>query len=287
MQLKENKSIQFIWDEKERFYGIGFKTTDFKTIEELKKIKLHFIKYHGLWSLSNDVEISNNFHVVRFENMPKKLLESIFDSVEEKVEKENFSEIKALKYIINLFQKMVFKKEFKEILIGDIGEAIFMIKAKEIGLNADEKIRNSDNNLYDFVFDKFFVEVKSSSKNLNEITVDLRQIQESNKKKFVVSKFQLLENQLTICDLYKRLNSTNSLVLEKAKEYESLMNNDNDFKKIMSECTIIFDKVECFILEDSIIPKIQVVHEGGLKNIKCQIGITNCKKISLEELKNT
>ncbi|MDE6893949.1 MAG: hypothetical protein K2J02_01050, partial [Malacoplasma sp.] len=166
----------------------------------------------------------------------------------------------------------------------DIGELIFMIKAKEVGINADQKIRLSDNNLYDFVFDKFYLEVKSSSKNLSEIIVDLRQIEETENKKFVVAKFQLLENQLTILDLYNKLNSNNELILKKKKEYLDLAK-DEMSQKILLENTIDLNKVECFVLEDQLVPKIKIIHEGGLKKVKCHIGITNCQKISLEELK--
>lgn len=284
MLKKENSKIRIINDKEKNFYGIGFYLTNYITIEKIKKVNFHFIKYDGKWSISNDNEIEKNTYVIKFENMPKNLLDSVCETIIEKTEKENLSEDKALNFVIDLFQKFKFDKEFKKQLVGDIGEAIFMLKAKEIGINADEKIRNSDKNLYDFVFNKFYVEVKSSSKNLNEIIVDLRQIEESENKKFVVVKFQLLENQLTILDLYEKLNSTNNLVLEKKEKYLNLLQ-DEIAKKILLENTIDLNKIECFILEDKLIPKIKIIHEGGLKNVKCHIGITNVQKISLEELK--
>ncbi len=284
MLQKENNKIKVIKDKEKDFYGIGFYLTNYITIEQIKKINLHFIKYAGKWSLSNDNQVATNTYVVKFENMPKHLLDSVCETIIEKVENENLSEDKALNFVIDLFQKFKFKKEIKEKLIGDIGELIFMIKAKEVGINADQKIRLSDNNLYDFVFDKFYLEVKSSSKNLSEIIVDLRQIEEAENKKFVVSKFQLLENQLTILDLYNKLNSNNELILKKKKEYLDLAK-DEMSQKILLENTIDLNKVECFVLEDQLVPKIKIIHEGGLKKVKCHIGITNCQKISLEELK--
>ena len=285
MQQKENKKVELIINEENNFYGIAFIIDNIKEREKIKRINHCFIKYHGEYSLKNETgqELDKSY-VIKFDNMPKKLLETICEVIEDKMKQENLSAEKSLKFILDLFKKMKFNKEIKEILIGDIGEVIFMLKCKEQGINADEKIRQSENNLYDFVFNNIFVEVKSSSKNLSEIIVDYRQITESNKKKFVVSKFQLLENEMNICNLYEKLNSYNEIIQSKYKKYKEMLE-DEQIRDVMKENTVDLSRIECFILEDSVIPKIQIQHEGGLKNLKCHISITNCKKIDLGILK--
>lgn len=284
MQQREDR-IELIWNNEQKLYGIAFITNNIREIEKIKKINHCFIKYLGEYKLgSDDNQVVKTSHVVKFDNMPKKLLESIYETIQDKMSKENMSAEQSLKFVLDLFKKLKFVRKIKEELVGDIGEVIFMLKCKEIGINADEKIRLSENNLYDFVFKDMFVEVKSSSKNLSEIVVDYRQIAESSKKIFVASKFQLLENELNICDLYEKLNSHNDIVLSKYKKYKEMLE-DEQSKDIMKENTIDLSRVECFALENSIIPKIKIEHEGGLKNLKCHIGITNCKKIDLSVLK--
>ena len=47
MLQKENNKIKVIKDKEKDFYGIGFYLTNYITIEQIKKINLHFIKYAG------------------------------------------------------------------------------------------------------------------------------------------------------------------------------------------------------------------------------------------------
>lgn len=284
MEQKEN-NIKIIWQPNEGIFGIGFVTDNFRIIDKLKKINYCYIKYYGEKKISNNSGKELKAYIITFNNMSKKLLESIRDDVEEKIVNDPTKTIDiAIKEIINLFSKAKFTNDFKDQLIGDIGELVFMIKSKKMGLNSDQYIRQSEHNLYDFVFNKKFVEVKSSSKNLNEIVINYRQIKESEDKLFIVSKFQILENKMNIIDLYKELNSNNPIVKEKENRYV-LLSNDEPFLNILNDYTIDLNKAECFILDSEVVPKINIEHEGGLKNLKCHIGITNCKKYQLEELK--
>lgn len=286
MEQKES-NIKIIWQPSENIFGIGFVTDNFRIIDKLKSINYCYIKYYGEKLISNDSSLNLKAYIVTFNNMSKNLLTSIRDSIVEKIINDPSKSVDiAIKEILDLFSKAKFKSDFKEELVGDIGELIFMIKSKEINFNSDQNIRQSEHNLYDFVFGNKYVEVKSSSKNLSEIVIDYRQIKEVNDKYFVVSKFQLLENKKNILDLYKILNSNNPIIKEKENKYIN-WSKDEMFLDVLNDNTIDLDKVECFLLDSEVIPKINIEHEGGLKNLKCHIGITNCKKHKLEELKKT
>ncbi|WPL38592.1 hypothetical protein [Malacoplasma iowae] len=69
--------------------------------------------------------------------------------------------------------------------------------------------------LYDFIFGKTYVELKTSLKHQKEIKITERQISESNDKCIIISNFQRLEDKLNIIDLYKILNTNNQLVLKR------------------------------------------------------------------------
>ncbi len=296
MQSKENNStVVFLWNttnpSKPMITGLGFITNDLKSIKKLQTINYSFIKYNGVWNIADSLNQSEKIeaHIIKFENMPEQLLKSIHETIEQKIENENIGEYDAIDFVIKLFSKIKFKKEVKEELLGDIGELVFMLKCKDLGIKADEKIRSLDTSVYDFNFNRVYVEVKSTTKNMSEIIVDERQLEECNEKIFVVSKYQLLEKNsidkvYNICELYDLLNSSNELILYKKNKYESWCY-DETLRKLIDECCLLLDKVECFILDNSILPKIHFEHKGGLKKLKCHIDVTNCKTNSIEELK--
>lgn len=298
MQQNENnkKCIEFIGnlDGNNTFYnGIAFFTTNQSIIKKLQSINYSYIKYKGQWKVTNDLDGSiKEAYIINFEEMPPKLLVSICETIDEKVNNENINEFEAVDFIIKLFSKITFHKETKEELLGNIGELIFILKCKEIGINADQNIRSVEESIYDFNFGSKYVEVKSTTKNMSEIVIDQRQLEESHERIFAVAKYQLLEKNTTdekiynICELYGLLNSSNPLIISKKLYYENLVASDDVATKLINESCINLQKVECFLIEENVLPKIQIVNKGGLKKIKCHVDVTNCKKIELIELKN-
>ncbi|MCF0218123.1 MAG: hypothetical protein HUJ42_03740 [Malacoplasma sp.] len=284
-QQKENKKAIMIDDEINDVRGIAFITDDFEVIYELKKINRTFIKYAGKYEFKNGQNQVVQGHLLKFENMPLSLLNEISNCAEYLIENEHYKINESIKLILALFDKHKFQKTIREKLVGDIGEAIFILKAKKCGINADEMIRISDENLFDFVFNQTYVEVKSSTKNSNEIVVDNRQIVEADKKVFVISKFQILENKTNICQLYEMINSSNPILQNNYQSYKYMMENSEIDKHILLNTAIDLEKAECFLIDNNLMPRIKIEHEGGLKNIKIYVGITNCQKYGLEELK--
>lgn len=281
---KENNKVILIADEDSDKKGIGIITNSTKTIESIKKIKKTYIKYGGQANIIDDSGKHVIVEFIEFNSMPTDILESIIEVITNKLQKENVSIEETLEFIFDLFSSHRLKRDYEKKLIGDLGEAIFMIEAKNNGINADQKIRLEDDSLYDFVFGEMYVEVKTSSKHQNEIKITERQISESNDRVVVVSNFQRLEDKLNIIDLYKILNSSNQLILEKMEAYENDFK-DQAFAEVMRKFTVDLNNTEVFILEDSALPKIEIKHRGGLKEISYTIDITKTNRININNLK--
>lgn len=281
---KENNRVILVNDDESDKKGIGIITSSTRTIESIKKIKKTYIKYGGRASIIDDSGKNVIVEFIEFNSMPIDILKSITEEISEKIKDENISIEEMLEFIFDLFSTHRLERDYEKKLIGDLGEAIFMIEAKNNGINADQMIRKEDNSLYDFVFGKTYVEVKTSSKYQNEIKITERQISESNDRVIVVSNFQKLEDKLNIIDLYKILNSSNPLILEKKAAYENDFN-DQAFAEVMRNFTVDLDNTEVFILEDNVLPKIEIKHRGGLKEISYTVDITKTNRTNISDLK--
>lgn len=264
---------------------IGFITQDFNVINNVKKIDMDYIKYLCDQTVNID-DVMYNVYIVKFKDIPSILLDAIKNAVDERIESYNEKKIncfQAFKWVISLFNKTELTRKFHKKLIGDFGELIFIYKAKELGINIDEYLRKNDKHLYDFVIGNHYVEVKSSSKNLSHIKVNYRQLSESSDKTFVVSKFQVVENQTNIIQLLEKINSTNPLLVYLLHSYKTIF--EKEHLDLLNETTVDLNNVECFVLEDDLLPEIKILKEGGLRNLVLEISITNSKKTTIGYIK--
>lgn len=288
MFLKEfnNVKVCLTWNDNNEI-GLGFIGLESKTLTYVRSIKKTFIKYEGLHKVSIELEneiINTECEFVKFEKMPRKILESILLEIEDRFEKYNEPLEESLEFILNLFSDYKLKEKCEKDLIGDIGELIFMIKCKEHGINAENNIRILDDSLYDFYFGDFAVEIKTSTKRTNEIKITHRQLQEYSNKKIIVTVFQKMENMSNIFDLFNILDSSNIQIVSKKNQYLELAN-DDIYQKVINSYTVNLENVQCFILDDNLLPEINIVKNGGLKEIELVIDVSSSIKNDLELLK--
>lgn len=288
MFLKEfnNVKVCLIWNDNNEI-GLGFIGLESKTLTYVRSIKKTFIKYEGLHKVSIELEneiINTECEFVKFEKMPRKILESILLEIEDRFEKYNEPLEESLEFILNLFSDHKLKEKCEKDLIGDIGELIFMIKCKEHGINVENNIRILDDSLYDFYFGDFAVEIKTSTKRTNEIKITHRQLQEYSNKKIIVIVFQKMENMSNIFDLFNILDSSNIQIVSKKNQYLELAN-DDIYQKVINSYTVNLENVQCFILDDNLLPEINIVKNGGLKEIELVIDVSSSIKNDLELLK--
>lgn len=288
MFLKEfnNVKVCLTWNDNNEI-GLGFIGLESKTLTYVRSIKKTFIKYEGLHKVRIELEneiINTECEFVKFEKMPRKILESILLEIEDRFEKYNEPLEESLEFILNLFSDYKLKEKCEKDLIGDIGELIFMIKCKEHGINAENNIRILDDSLYDFYFGDFAVEIKTSTKRTNEIKITHRQLQEYSNKKIIVTVFQKMENMSNIFDLFNILDSSNIQIVSKKNQYLELAN-DDIYQKVINSYTVNLENVQCFILDDNLLPEINIVKNGGLKEIELVIDVSSSIKNDLELLK--
>ena len=288
MFLKEfnNVKVCLTWNDNNEI-GLGFIGLESKTLTYVRSIKKTFIKYEGLHKVSIELEneiINTECEFVKFEKMPRKILESILLEIEDRFEKYNEPLEESLEFILNLFSDHKLKEKCEKDLIGDIGELIFMIKCKEHGINVENNIRILDDSLYDFYFGDFAVEIKTSTKRTNEIKITHRQLQEYSNKKIIVTVFQKMENMSNIFDLFNILDSSNIQIVSKKNQYLELAN-DDIYQKVINSYTVNLENVQCFILDDNLLPEINIVKNGGLKEIELVIDVSSSIKNDLELLK--
>lgn len=282
----KNNDIFFVEDTYSNKIGIGIKTSSCIDVEEIKKIRYFYIEYEGIILATNNNEKCEAYFI-KFDTESKKFLEGIIDQIYYYFkEKETKNIYDAIKYIVNLFTGKKCKKNIIEKLIGDIGEALFMLECKKYQINIDEFFRKKEESLYDFKLpNSKWVEVKSSSKFKNEIVIDGRQLSEAQNKIFVVSKFQILECEKNILDLYAILKSSNILLKEKEEYWKNKTNISGELKEtILEDFTIDIKYAEVFVLENQLLPIVKIIKKGSLKNIKCYIDISSSNKISVESL---
>ena len=142
---KENNRVILVNDDESDKKGIGIITSSTRTIESIKKIKKTYIKYGGRASIIDDSGKNVIVEFIEFNSMPIDILKSITEEISEKIKDENISIEEMLEFIFDLFSTHRLERDYEKKLIGDLGEAIFMIEAKNNGINADQMIRKEDN----------------------------------------------------------------------------------------------------------------------------------------------
>ena len=62
-------------------------------------------------------------------------------------------------------------------LVGDIGEIVFILKRQELNIDYRKYYQMDEHSLYDFTFNKIYVDVKTTSEGKKIINMSKRQIE--------------------------------------------------------------------------------------------------------------
>lgn len=167
-----------------------------------------------------------------------------------------------------------FAKEFKNKILGDIGEAFFILKTYEFTKkNIIDNIHSIDESLYDFSFKSGkFIEIKSTSLDKNEVILSNCQAGYIKNKNFVVVKYKILEVGTSILDLYERIKSEigtlNDNLRENYEFYKNIKHEINNF-------CINMDKTSIGVLSDESIPSYNIDNVSAVKKVKFYIDVTD------------
>lgn len=282
-----DKIIKIKVNENEKnFSYLGFITNDIQTIESLKTINYDYIKYEGVKVIKDQNNKEIDVYLISFTDVPPMLLEAIKDSINSDLNYFNtISCYDALKKIIDFFQKSKFKDKFEKRIKTDIGELIFLLKAKEYNLDFDKYLIKDDENNISFKKDKNVISLNNESKKTNKLNIHYKYDEKNMNIFYVTSIYSFEENQKNILSLFEKLNSSNPFVIDKYESYKWLFD-DEENKKIFNKYTIDLNKIECFVIDKNIIPTIEIKSLGGLVDLKCKIKFSEKDKLELTYLKN-
>ena len=288
MENQNNWIIDVI--DKNGDYGLFVSNKDENNIYlgDLKKIKYDYIEYKGEHEIiSHKTNKSILAHYFSFDKEVFNIdfLKNICTEINKILEKENKSIQASFEEMIQYFSKLKFQKDIGKKIIGDIAEALFMIKGQEtLKIDFRNDLRLLENELYDFKHDQTFIEVKSATKKGNQFIMSLRQYHESKNKKIVIVKFTCLKEGHTILDLYEMLHPLPSLLMEKKKKWTDInINSKND---ILNRYSVNIANAKVYLFDDKNLPKIDVSEWNAMKDADLIINATDSDLIPLENLKN-
>ncbi|MDE5617536.1 MAG: PD-(D/E)XK motif protein [Ureaplasma sp.] len=177
-----------------------------------------------------------------------------------------------------------------ENLKGDIGEALLILKFAELGYDIQNNLRNKDNELYDFFFEKSIIEVKTTSVRSNEIKINDSQMLTSSIDKnihIIVVKTKYLNKVLSshknILDIYdaidEKIGLNNSLLKIKKETYQTLD------QQIIDNNSIDINDYHFYLMDYKKIRDSKINKPKGLKDLIYVFDVSDLEKINDEELK--
>ncbi len=271
--------------------GIAF-DSNYINLGQIQKINYPNLKYveEGLKAIECEGEIKRNLHFVQFIDIPDNLIISIRDTIKEIIESKNMDAKSAIDEIVNYFRKLKFTKDIKTELIGDIGEAIFILKSFEKGMDFNKYMRMYDDNLYDFNINDKCIEIKTTSLEKNEFTITNEQINQIKDKKVVICKFKRIPGKVSILELYdliEKYSSLNDLLIEKRNKWSNIENDYKDqgnLNDILKEYTVDLENVKLLIFNDNLFPEINVNDYKACKKISFYMDCSDSNTSDFEQL---
>lgn len=272
-KLRENVQIQEDSSWCNFIYKDCMERGDFKFLEKNLYIKKG--EYKDLENKTRNERWMNSY-VVKFNLsfIDREFIDAIYDhhiNLVAKNECDTFADAldKTFTYFANAFSK-----EFKNKILGDIGEAFFILKTYEFSKNnIIGNIHSIDESLYDFSFKSGrFIEIKSTSLDKNEVILSNCQADYIKNKNFVIVKYKVLEVGTSILDLYERIKNEIGTLNDKLREnYEFYKDIKNEIKKFC----INMDKTTIGVLSDECIPSYSIDNVTAVKKVKFYIDVTD------------
>ncbi len=250
---------------------------------KLKNINYPNFKYleEEKWISREDDERSKKpVKFIQVVNLPDNLIVEVVNSINAVLNEENITVAKAIDKIIDYFKKVKFHKDIAQELMGDLGEAIFILKSFESGYDVMKHLRVNDNNTYDFYSNEKVFEVKSTSLEKNEMILTHEQMVQIKEKKIVVVKFKVVAAQTTLLDIYdmiSKFGTLDDLLVQKQKHWKSIkeqcaLNAKND---ILADYAVILDKVKLGIFKNENLPDVEIKNMNACKKITYSINCTD------------
>ncbi len=177
----------------------------------------------------------------------------------------------SIKDIITFFERISSVSKAEKI-IGDIGEALFILKLLELDLIReinDSLLHREDNDAYDFTFSNGnIIEVKTTSKFKSEINVNNRQNMNVEKYNILICKIDTTQTKnndkwKNILDIYediKKKTNFNSFLLNKESKYKS-------DRELVEKFYINIETASFCMLDKEFLPQVQIIKEGALKKL--------------------
>lgn len=280
---------------KDNIKGIGVDLYECKNVGNIKNINLPNFKWREEQITVEDKETGKEKIVdfIEIVNIPDNLISEIVKTINNIIDNRNVSVYQALIEIIDYFKKVKFVKEIKKKLLGDIGEALFILDSLNNGVNVLSSMRQCDNELYDFQINNKFVEVKSSSIEKNDFTISHEQLNQVKDKLIIISKFKIISSHTTILDLYNMIEEKNgslNSLLEYKKCYwlninENCISEENK-SDIINNYSVNIENCKIYQFKEENLPIVEVKDFKSCKSIEYKINCTDSELIPIDNFYN-
>lgn len=264
-------------------------------IGNIEKINYPNFKYIGTNDIKDDEtgEIKYGVHCIEIINLPVSLIKEISNTINEMINDSNKTITNCIDEILDYFKKITLNKDFKKEILGDLGEAIFILKNLEKGYNFLPYLRNNDNELYDINVGDKNIEIKSSSIEKNDFIMTDEQLKQDETRLLVIVKFKAIKAKTTILDIYKLISGYGTLpnlLLEKQKKWETInelikqdINGRND---IVKDFSVALNKCQLSLFKNEMLPTINIIDRKSLKKAEYTISCTDNELELIDNLYN-
>ena len=226
---------------------------------------------------------SKMLQILKFKNVTperKKIISKILEAIEE------FNENWTISGILEMFNEYFSKNDedcLVSNLVGDIGEIVFILKLQELNIDYRKYYQMDEHSLYDFTFNKIYVDVKTTSEGKKIINMSKRQIENCQRLWLFVCEINKIQGKLNVVNLLNMIKNKNRLIFEKLKYWQYKL--DSNKRDVILSWTVDLEKVKCYLIDSEVLPKIEIKKEGGLVDISLKLSTTNCKKQPVEAIK--
>ncbi|MGL4950933.1 MAG: PD-(D/E)XK motif protein, partial [Mycoplasma sp.] len=264
----------------------------FSQVSKLEKINYPNFKYIPNKCIkSKDDGSSKNVAFIKIINLPDNFIREMAVTINDIVENKDYSVANAINEIIDYFKKVKFTKKVENELIGDMGEALFILECVNRGINCNDFVRENDNDLYDFKINNKVIEVKTTSPNKNEFNISYEQLTMIKDKSIVICKFKKVIGHSTILDIYNKIaekGTLPNLLIEKYKEWENVANNSENagLADLVKEYSVIESKVQLSLMKEKRLPIIDIIELNSCKKITFAINCTDSDLLPIDSIFN-
>lgn len=235
-QIAENQKFNLIFQKEEENGNINFRIFR-KTSDRLSDVKA-FAKFY--YYKSAEIE-SDFFEIINFRDntISESEATSIYEFIERLfVDKKIADLYSSIKLIKSTFGNSL--SFTKKDIIGKIGELILILELLKYNIDLTKYFNNNNLELYDFYItnNESYLEVKTSTKETNAVTLNIKQLSfNPDKTAVVMVKVQEDKNGIRLKDIIKELININSINID-FRDFLIKLQNETDFDLFAEEISI-------------------------------------------------